>query len=186
MGLINIHDKYLFELAARDINPTQFIQQLLDQHFEPWKYLEYENEMIERALERLEPTDEDLEIVKKYLSYELLRDFKKRMRLRYDRSLPMFSLEYYMKRLSIAIVERNFKQDIIEKYYSELIYEIRKKDPDFNLRTYMDNMLRLRYLPTSQRKVIAKIEEVTAKSDPEFNKLKKKVDAKKAKQQRNR
>lgn len=184
MGLVNIHDKYLFELAARDINPTQFIQQLLDQHFEPWKYVEYENDMIERALERLEPTDEELEIVKKYLSYELLRDFKKRMRLRYDRSLPMFSLEYYMKRLSIAIVERNFKQDIIEKYYSELIYEIRKKDPDFNLRTYMDNMLRLRYLPTSQRKVIAKIEEVTAKSDPEFNKLKKKVAAKKAKQRR--
>jgi len=106
------------------------------------------------------------------------------MNLRYDRSLPMFSLEYYMKRLSIAIVERNFKQDIIEKYYSELIHEIRKKDPDFNLRTYMDNMLRLRYLPTSQRKVIAKIEEVTAKSDPEFNKLKKKVNAKKAKQRR--
>jgi len=42
----------------------------------------------------------------------------------------------------------------------------------------------LRYLPTSQRKVIAKIEEVTAKSDPEFNKLKKKVNTKKAKQRR--
>lgn len=184
MGLVSIKDDYLYELASRDINPTQFIQQLLDQHFEPWKHLEYENEMIERALERLEPTDEELEIIRKYLSYEILYDFKKRMRMRYEHSLPMFSLEYYMKRLSIAIVERNFKQDIIEKYYAELIYEITKKNPDFNLRTYMDNMLRLRYLPTSQRKVISKIEEIETKADPEFNKLRKRVANKKAKQKK--
>jgi len=147
-------------MVAKGIIPEQFVNKLLDQHFYPWKYAEYENILIDRALSRLEPTPEELEIVKKYLSYEILRDFKTRMYQRYQHTLPMFSLEYYMKRLSIAVVENNFNEERIAKFYCLLIDDIKKKDPDFNLRTYIDNMIRLRYMPTRQRKVINKIEQL--------------------------
>ena len=161
MPNINIKPEYYKELTNKNINPTQFVNRLLDQHFFPWKYAHYENELIDKAIDHLEPTDEELEIIHNYLTYEMLRDFKRRMFRRYDHSLPMYSLDYSMKKLSAVIVERGFDQDRIEKYYGHLINDIKEKDPDFNLRTYMDNLIRLKFLPDRQRKVIAKIEQVS-------------------------
>src|SRR5574343_521316 len=170
MALVNIKDSYINELAIKGINPTQFVNQLLDQHFEPWNYSVYENEMIDKVLVDLKPTPDDLQIIRKYLTYHILKDFKQRMTRRYERSLPMYSLEYYMKRLSIAVVERSFNVEKVEKYYGELLADIKSKDPDFNLQTYVDNMIRLRYLPNSQRKVIAKVEQLE-NSDPMMKKI---------------
>jgi len=170
MVLINVKDSYIHELAIKGINPTQFINRLLDQHFEPWSYSKYENEMIEKALIDLKPTPEDLQVIRKYLTYHILKDFKQRMSRRYERSLPLYSLEYYMKRLSIAVVEHSFNAEKIEKYHGELLKDIKSKDPDFNLQTYIDNMIRLRYLPNSQRRVIAKIEQIEH-TDPMIKKI---------------
>ena len=165
MASVNIKPEYYNELIDKGINPNQFVNRLLDQHFFPWKYSKYENELIVRQIAQLEPTPDDLTIINKYISYQILRDFKRRMYQRYEHSLPLYSLDYYMKCLSVAIVERGFDQDRIEKYYAMLLDDIREKDPDFNLRTYIDNMLRLRFLPNRQRAVINKFEAIS-NSDP--------------------
>lgn len=171
MPSVSIKPEIYDELIIKGIHPNQFVNRLIDQHFYPWKYIEYENELITRQIEQLEPTDSDLEVIKKYLSYHILKDFKTRMYRRYEHSMPLYSLDYYMKRLSIAIVERGFDQDRVEKFYGELLGDIKKKDPDFNLRTYIDNMLRLRFLPNRQQSVIDKFESLN-NSDPVMKRLK--------------
>lgn len=165
MPNVNVKHEYYNELLIKGMNPDQFVNRLLDQHFYPWKYMRAEHELVDRQISELKPTDEELEIINKYLSYQILRDFKRRMASRYEHSLPIYSLDYYMKCLSIAIIERGFDQDRIEKFYGPLLDDIKQKDPDFNLRTYIDNMIRLRFLPNRHQRVINKFETLMM-SDP--------------------
>lgn len=153
------------------MNPVQFVNLLLDQHFYPWNYIKYENALIEKKLKENIPNPEEMKVIKKYLTYEILRDFKHRMYRRYDRSLPLFSLDYYMKLLSVAVIERNFDQDRIEYLYSDLLNDIKKRDPDFNLRTFIDNLIRLRFMSTKISKAINAFENVHI-NDPNMKRFK--------------
>ena len=153
------------------MNPTQFVNLLLDQHFYPWNCIKYENALIEKKLKENIPNPEEMKVIKKYLTYEILRDFKHRMYRRYDRSLPLFSLDYYMKLLSVAVIERNFDQDRIEYLYSDLLNDIKKRDPDFNLRTFIDNLIRLRFMSTKISKAINAFENVHI-NDPNMKRFK--------------
>lgn len=171
---IQINRFYYDELVSKGINPTQFVNQLLNQHFSPWKYIKYENELIERQLKDLKLTLQEKNIIKRYLTHEILRDFKARMHKRYEHSVPLESLEHLTKTLSLAIIEYNYDQEEIEKYYKHIIDKIKQKDPDFNVRTYIDNMIRLKYLPRQQRDIIS-VYETLVDSDKQFKQDKKRL-----------
>ena len=158
-------------MIDNDVNPIQFVEKLLRQHFEPWHFIEYENEIIDREIEHLKPTSQDLVIIKKYLSYHILKDFKIRMYARYEHSIPINSLEYCLKRLSIAVIESSFNYDKTMENYSYLVKDIKRKDPDFNLHTYIDNMIRIKFMPHHQQKVLKKVERIIT-ATPTMNKFK--------------
>lgn len=170
---VSVHNKYLERLVYRGFNPTHFINKLLDQHFEPYKYAEYENELIKRQLKDTEVTEEEMVIIQKYLTHQILKEFKTRMYQRYDRRLIYYSLDHQLKRLSLAIIDCRFDKEMLEKYHGGLINIIKSQDPSFNLNTYMDNLMRVKYMSTRQQKVIGKLDSLN-KSDPivkRFNKL---------------
>jgi len=161
--MVGINREYLDKIRQAGLNPEQYINKLIDQHFFPWKYAKYENELIDRQIEELKPSPGELEIIHRYLTYQILRDFKQRMFTRYDHSVPTFTLDYYIKELSVAVIERNFDQDEIEQTYAYTIKEIKRRDPDFNLRTFIDNIMRLRFMSTKIARVIKKFDNLDMK-----------------------
>jgi hypothetical protein len=163
MSFVKIRDDFIQEITDKGIDPDYFVNKLLHQHFLPWSHIEYENELIDKAIEELKPSEEDLKIIHKYISYHVMKDFKERMYRRYEHSIPPNSLDYLLKRLSVAVIESGFNEEILRKNYSYLIRDIRSRNPDFNVRTYTDNMIRIKFMPHQQQRVLAKIDKLYKK-----------------------
>ena len=136
---VKIRDDFAKEIVAKGVDPSYFVNRILHQHFAPWAHINYENELIDKVLEDEEISDRDLMVIHKYLSYHVLKDFKERMYKRYDHSTAPNSLDYLLKRLSVAIIECSFNRKKLSENYSYLISQINSKAPGFNVDTYVDN-----------------------------------------------
>lgn len=158
---IKIDKRFYDELALKGVDPELFIDHMLDQHFVPWEYVYYENMLISTILrEDCDLTADEMQVIKKYITGEILKDFMKRMDKHYDRSYPDNSLEYKVKELGYHVVKMGFNRKRLKEKYKTLISDIKRKDPKFSVDLFVDNMERLYFMPQKQRRVIDLIEKL--------------------------
>jgi hypothetical protein len=174
---IKIDKRFYDELALKGVDPEMFIDHMLDQHFVPWEYVYYENMLISSIIrEDCDLTVDEMQVIKKYITGEILKDFMDRMDKHYDRSYPDDALEYKVKELGYYTVKMGFNRKRVKEKYKGLIETIKRKDPKFSIDMFIDNMERIYFMPQKQRRVLDLIEKLDSYHSKEVaDKRKKRV-----------